>query len=94
MNNEMGVLNSVLPFLIKNIWIVKASMPEKLNNNENIKPTKEFWNTRINPYKTKNMRNRCMIMNPFTPPGNLNKSHSFQYAESISWFINSTELIK
>ncbi|MBZ0175389.1 MAG: hypothetical protein OIN90_12560 [Candidatus Methanoperedens sp.] len=53
MNNEMGVLNSFLPFLIKNIWIVKAKIPERLNNNENIKPVKDCWNTRINPYKTK-----------------------------------------
>lgn len=30
--------------------------------------------------------------NPVTPPGSLNNSHSFQYAESISWFIRRTEL--
>ena len=43
MNNEMGVLNSVLPFSIKNISIVKASMPEKLNNNENINPISPYF---------------------------------------------------
>nr|WP_269078515.1 hypothetical protein [Methanococcoides methylutens] len=41
MNNEMGILNSSLPFLIKYMWAVKAKMPAKLKTSENTNPVKD-----------------------------------------------------
>ena len=38
MNKDMGDLNSVLPFDIKNIWIEKANIPPALSIKENINP--------------------------------------------------------
>nr|WP_167880909.1 hypothetical protein [Methanococcoides sp. AM1] len=41
MNNEIGILNSSLPFLIKYIWAVKAKIPPRLRTNENNNPVKD-----------------------------------------------------
>ena len=78
MSFEMGLSNSLRPFLMKYVWIEKAKMPPKHKINENIKPENDCLETKINPYRTKNNSGKWISKNPVIPPGSLNNSHSFQ----------------
>jgi hypothetical protein len=49
MNFEMGLLNSLRPFLRKYVCIEKAKMPPKHSINENIRPDDECLETKPNP---------------------------------------------
>ena len=62
-------MNSLLPFVINVIWAIKAKRPPKLNIKENISPAKVCWDTKTNPYRTKNTSGKCSIRNPVIPPG-------------------------
>jgi hypothetical protein len=45
---EMGLLNSLRPFLRKYVWITKAKMPPKERINEKMRPDAECMETSIN----------------------------------------------
>jgi hypothetical protein len=84
MNFDMGLLNSARPFLRKYVWTVNAKIPAKQRINEKTKPHDECLESSINPQRIKSNRGKWSIKKPVIPPGSLNNSHSFQYAESIS----------
>jgi hypothetical protein len=46
--------------------------------NEKIRPDEVLFETKTNPYRTKNKRGKWTSKNPEFPPGILNNSHSFQ----------------
>jgi hypothetical protein len=61
-----------------------AKIPPRHIINEMINPANDCLETKTRPYKIKKRIGKCRIKNPLIPPGNLNSSHSFQKAESIS----------
>jgi hypothetical protein len=91
---DIGTLNSSLPFLRKKRWIKKAKIPEKLKISENTRPPNVPSNTNISPSSTKNRSGKWIKRKTEIPPGMPKSSHSFQYAESISWLINKTAFTK
>jgi hypothetical protein len=87
---EIYVLNSLCPLLIKKLWMEKAKIPPRLKIKEKIRPAVLFLSSKTIPRSIIKTRNKCNIRKKVILPGNLNNSHSFQYAESISWTIIKT----
>jgi len=49
MHFEIGLLNSLRPFLRKYVWLAKAKIPPKQRMNEKRRPDAECLETNINP---------------------------------------------
>jgi hypothetical protein len=72
--------------------MTKAKIPPRHRMSEKTRPENKFLVTRTKPTKIKKRRGIWSSRNPVMPPGSLNNSHSFQYAESISWSMSKTAL--